>query len=149
MKITLANFVLADHDVTSTPTGLEGSTVKTTSVEDFQIEEQREMQVAHFFRGKQVTPYDRGNKQTTIRFTVWREHKTLRHSEVFALEHAKKVPGSGLLKIMSRIANGVSTDRWFEATVCAVTRSGYLGVSTFHSYELIGGEVLDKNPKKA
>ena len=146
VKVTIANFVLADHDITTTYNSLDGAQVKTTAVNNFRISQQRSDQVAEYFRGASVQVFDRGNKRTSVTFEVARLHPTLRASEVYVLEHATKIPNRGLVILESKTPNGPVTRRYLNNAECEVVDASYEGVSTFHSYQILGGEILTKAP---
>lgn len=147
MKVLIGTFTLAQHDVTTTRDGLNATTVRTTAVSNFRIQSARVAQVAEFVRAAQVQTFDRGNRKTTITFNVSREHTTIRNCEAFLLAHIGQVPNKGLITLQAKETSGAVTERYLKDALCEVVDASYDGVTSFHSYQLIGGDILTEKPK--
>lgn len=134
MRITVGNpeFVLSDHN--------------STAPADLRIVERRLTQVTEFVRAVDISTFDRKNKQTTITFSVTRQHASIRGAGVYMLEHATKLPNRGLVTIEARDTNGSLTRRYLKNAMISSVESRQLGVSTFHSYEIVGGQMLTTKP---
>lgn len=132
MRVTIGTFVLADHD--------------KTSVSNFRINGSRLVQVAELVRAETVQVFGRGNRKTTVTFDVSREHADVRTSETFILGHATNVPESGLITFEAISASGALTRRYLNAAVCSVVDCSYAGVTTVHTYQIIGGKMLLQKP---
>jgi len=147
MKVTIGTFTLAEHDFTSTPAGHQATTLKSTAVSDFRINREVAGQIAEFVRAAQVKTFDRKNRKTSISFSVAREHTTIRNCEAWILEHSTKLPNSGLVTLQAKSDSGASSERYLQDAVLVVAESHYEGASSFHTYQIIGGDILTEKPK--
>ncbi len=132
MRITIDNFVLADH-------GRE-------SVNDFRINGHRAVQESQFLRGPQIEVFARGNRKTAISFKVKRLHPSGQRAEKYILEHDVLVPEQGLVTLTARDENGAEVSRWLANACIETTESNYTGASTEHSYNITGGKLLTATP---
>lgn len=132
MKITIGNFTLADHGPL-TPSGLK-------------INGQRVAQVVEFPRAEEVEVFNRGNASNTYSFSVTRKHATPADAEAYILEHETDCPVQDLVTFEIKKANGQVTLRYVRNGMLQTLERGYHGCSTFHSYQIIGGQMLVKKP---
>lgn len=129
MKVSIGNFVLADG-VTSFVSGYNED-VQTTIQEDKPI------------RADATKYRDRGNKSTSISFSVTRLHGSLRAAFAFLLSHGAEAPGQGLIAFEATDGGG-RTVRYLVNGVLAQVGSSFTGATTFHRYQIRGGVVSQK-----
>jgi hypothetical protein len=114
-----------------------------TSVGSFRINGSRVLQISEFLRANHVRIRDRKNLRLTISFSVTRKHATVDECEAYVLTHAENVPGSGLVKFTTRSG---SLSRFLDASAIQTVDSSYDGLTSRHSYQMIGGEMLTEKP---
>lgn len=112
-------------------------------VANFKITSTRQVQVDPLIRADFARIRDRQNRTTTVTFEVNRLFDTVADAENFVLIHGDRVPTSGLVAFESE--DGTIT-RWMEAAVIQTVDSSFSGVSTKHSYQMTGGEILSAKP---
>jgi hypothetical protein len=135
VKIAIDNYILADginSRVLTSPSGL------TISGSDIQ------QQVA-LLRDTAQHVIGRGNRSTSITFTVTRQHADLLASERFMLEHERDCPRNGLITLTVRGAGGFEISLYM-ADASLVPQSTYLGITTQHQYQIQGGELVSVRP---
>ena len=96
-------------------------------------------QVATGLRWVDVEVYDRGNEETTIEFTVVRQHESTSDAEFFISERKAKL--RGLWKFYMQSEAGKYGVRWLKnATVKPITLT-YSGQQTTIRYRAHGGRI--------
>ena len=86
----------------------------------------------------------RGNKKTTLTFTVDRTHESAEDAADFCVRHETQFPVQGLFTYR--------TDRgelYLPGAVASVTQYSFRGASTTHAYRVVGGSFLTKLPTSA
>jgi len=132
MKVKIDNYSLASGN-------LEG-------VSNFRINGQRQAQIGQFLRAEDVKVFNRKNLQTNVSFTVTRLHESLMIAEIFILQHDRDVPAQGLVTFIAGDEGGKQIERYLNAAMIQVSERSFIGVSTMHSYTIIGGELLIQRP---
>ena len=98
----------------------------------------RDLQEAPLFRASGVTPIDRKNEKTVVTFQRTRLHASIAAAEQFILEHADAIPRSGKVEFIS---DNSAVTRFLEPAAISVVESSYLGVTTVHRYQIVGGQM--------
>jgi hypothetical protein len=128
MKVKIGTFFLSNGD--------------DESPQNLSVEERRKSNTADGLRWKQVKLFDRGNRQTTISFKVSRLHDTIAAAESYVLLHGLNVPAQGVAEFVL----SDNSSLFLDAAECEVTASEHIGVTTNHSYTLIGGQIQTQRP---
>lgn len=103
----------------------------------------RAVQVDEFVRGDYPQFRDRGNKATTISFSVTRMHNSYGEAEIFCLEHENELPIVDDLSITGVKSNGGTIRRIAKKAALQNVRSQHrAGVTTVHSYQFLVGELV-------
>ena len=110
------------------------------------INGRRQVQIAQFLRAGASKVWNRKNTVTTISFSVVREHATTRAAEGYMLQHEADIPASGVVTFVCPDKNGAEDFFYFDAGILDTTEAAQIGVSTEHSYTLIGGRVITTKP---
>ena len=108
----------------------------------------RLVQTVAGLRAEDIRHFDRGNRETVISFSTYREHKNVEDAHAFALIHETEAPTQGLLVLTANFGSKV-VKRWVENAVLPKVLSTVVGIVTFHSYEIRGGGVLSTEPTPA
>lgn len=128
------------------PVKLTGELGKGSNSSGMSINGARLVDVEQLPRAEYVSIFDRNNKQTTILFNCCRIHTTRLAALKFAMLHNQEIPVTGLVQIEFTDAEG-SFSCWFNpGAVDQVDVTRLQGVSTWHTYRIIGGEPLANNP---
>jgi hypothetical protein len=106
---------------------------------DLTLETEGLVQVATALRASHGAPLDRGNRTTTLRFTVSRRHPSLAAASEFLLRHS-----SGLVSLEGTLTlldeEGAEPDSFhLSHAVLRRVRGTQEGTTTAHAYEVIGG----------
>jgi hypothetical protein len=111
-------------------------------------DEQSAIEIVEKMDAEEVSIYDRGNVQTTLTFTVGREHAKLTDAEHYRTMLRKTVPRVGvLLTKITRNYDG-SEKRWYLRTpAIRIRRPSGIGVYTYADFTITGGQFLDVKPK--
>lgn len=122
-------FELADHGYTS-PDNLRinGETMADT---------------AEYLRAAAVEVFDRGNRRTSISFSVTRTHASLEAAELFILKHETTLPRRGLIEFEAHQGRGRA---WLYDAVLTQASCSHKGVTSVHDYAILGGAVSSVNP---
>jgi hypothetical protein len=99
------------------------------------IEASRTVQVVKPIEAAGVSALGRANKQTTVSFSVLREHANYSAAELYVATHESSLPDNGTLSIRPETA-GESVYEDAALQGCRVT---YLGVTTTATYSFIAG----------
>ena len=111
-------------------------------IHNLSLREQRHFHVATFIHSPQVHVYDHGNTQTTLSFSVTRQHGSPQNAKDFLLSHNATLQG---LKGHAQIIEKESTHYLHNAIITQI--EGLLkDVSTTHTYTLIGGLFSEEAP---
>ena len=110
------------------------------------INGRRQIQIAQFLRAAVGKPLNRKNTITTISFSVVREHASARVAEGYMLQHEAEIPEDGIVTFFCPDENEAEDIFFFDAGVLDTTEASQIGVSTEHSYTLIGGRVTTVKP---
>ena len=121
-----------------TPTPVDLATTGRDAAQDFRVNGSRIVQEAPLFRASGVTPIDRKNEKTVVTFTRTRLHSSIAAAEQFILEHADAIPRSGKVEFIS---DNSAVTRFLEPAAISVVESSYLGVTTVHRYQIVGGQM--------
>jgi hypothetical protein len=105
------------------------------------IDGQRAIQVDEFIRGEWPSFKGRGQRVTTISFSVERQHRSYGEAEIFCLTHEEDLPEVGDLIIRGRTESGAPIQRLIKNAALPVVRSTHKGVSSLHSYQFMCGEI--------
>lgn len=132
MRIRIADFLLAG-DSELAPDSLT-------------IDAERQVQIVQRLRALASKPIARANTLTTISFTVTREHDHVRAAETYLLKHEADIPATGQVTFECEGDDGVESRFAFDAAELKTTSARQIGVSTLHSYTLIGGRIEDLAP---
>lgn len=111
-------------------------------IHNLSLREQRHFHVATFIHSPQVHVYDHGNTQTTLSFSVTRQHGSPQNAKDFLLSHNTTLQG---LQGHAQIIENESTHYLHNAIITQI--EGLLkDVSTTHTYTLIGGLFSEEAP---
>ena len=86
----------------------------------------------------------RGNKKTTLTFTVERTHPSAEDAADFCVRHEAQFPLQGLFTYR--------TDRgelYLPGAVAVVTQYAFRGATTTHAYRVVGGGFATRLPSSA
>lgn len=135
MKVTLDGSVIAD-----------GCDRDAGIVSQFRAAGAGLVQFEAFLRGDHVSVFDRGNKQLTVSFTVSKIHADEGAAMLHAINHPASLPAAGAA-IFELHGLGAVDGGTKHFTTCAIQATGnYMGCTTFVSYVLTGGELIDGAP---
>lgn len=98
----------------------------------------REIQKMLRLRAGAVKTVDRGNHETSIRFDLTRRHCSEEDAAMHVLEHASALEGCRGVVLFTHEGEGKTTLRLSDACVKRI-ESEVSGITTRHSYELVGG----------
>lgn len=117
---------------------LVAGVAETALMEDLKINHQRVVQVGEFLRALTAQPFARGNRKTTMSWSITREHADFRAAEQFLLSHSAEIPASGTLMLIAE-GSGQKTYKLSNAEL-QTHESKRIGVTTLHTYTFIGGD---------
>ena len=117
------------------------------SPDSLRINAKRSVQIGQCIRAEAARPFNRKNTQTTVSFSVTRSHADMMAAHVYMLWHEVSIPGSGNVRFTGYNQNGAETVFYFTAGSLDTTDASHTGLTTFHSYTLIGGRLTDKEPE--
>jgi hypothetical protein len=136
MLVSIATFQLCD--------GTRSGGVGVTRLR-FRVS--RKIQVAQIFRGDEVETFDRGNRETTVTFEIFRTFLTQEAADVYVLQHEDTVPSAGLVTFTAFQPNGQKVVRYLAGGVVQTHELlEQLGVTTRHHYTIIGGTIQQAIP---
>jgi hypothetical protein len=136
MLVSIGTFQLCDG---TRPGGVGVTRLK------FRVE--RKIQVAEIFRAEEVETFDRGNRETTVRFEVSRTFATQEAADVYVLQHEETVPSSGVVTFTAFQPNGQMVVRYLaDGKVQTHELIEQIGVTTRHQYVIIGGTIQTSEP---
>lgn len=111
-------------------------------IHNLSLREKRHFHVATFIHSPQVHAYDHGNTQTTLSFSVTRQHGSVQNAKDFLLSHNATLQG---LQGHAQIIENESVHYLHNAIITQVDGS-LEDVSTTHTYTLIGGIFSEEPP---
>jgi hypothetical protein len=110
------------------------------------INGRRSSQIAQILRAAAAKVWNRQNTVTTISFSVVREHDTTRAAEEYMLQHEVNIPSGGIVTFFCTDEHGAESVFYFDAGALDTTEAAQIGVSTEHSYTLLGGRITNVKP---
>ena len=116
------------------------------SPDSLRINCRRVIQVAQHLRAEAARPFNRRNTQTTVSFSVTRSHTDVLAAQSYMLWHEVAIPSSGIVRFTAYNPAGAETVFFFTAGSLETSDASHIGLSTMHSYTLIGGRITDKEP---
>ncbi len=132
MKIKIGDFWLAEAG--------------ELSPDELVINARRVVQIAEYLRASAAKPIPRKNTVTTISFSVSRTHTSVRIAEGYMLQHEVNIPDDGILTFISQDPGAGESTYYFDYAAIEATQGRQIGVSTFHSYTIIGGRITTTKP---
>lgn len=132
MRITVGNFVLC------------GGERASERLEAFALDGQRLLQEEELVGAAEEGCFDRGNSRRAISFRVTREHDTFLDSEDYALEHDEGIPDGD--QVVEYQAEGSTRRSLFQRGHVERHRVEVTGVTTFHTYTIVGGKLSRTRP---
>ncbi len=137
MKILLqpaagAAFVLAGDTRVESPEGIE-------------VDGQRMVEIQQCAGADNSKPAARGNRQRAIAFKVTRKFESEIEAEIFFLKHEAEIPEDGTLEMRSG-GEDAEQSIWFLDAVLTGAKSRHVGVSVFHEYSLVAGQLSATQP---
>jgi hypothetical protein len=125
------------------PLAGEGGVSERThsSVADFQLTPESEVQVAAFVRGAYAKPIDRGNLLNVVSFTTTRQFATPAAAELWCLDYHGSFPSSGTLYFDAVAPNGTVSRRTMENAVVDPPRRRCIGATALVDYTVRGGSI--------
>lgn len=116
-----------------------------TSPADLRINGELVAETAEYLRATVVDVFNRGNRRTSVTFSVTREHASVEAAQLYLLRHEVNVPRSGLVTFEAEQARG---SLWMYDAVLNTVSSSHVGATTLHSYSILGGEISNINPNQ-
>lgn len=105
------------------------------------VTSKRLVQQAAFLRASEMKTFDRGNHQTCVRFELVRRHASQEVASEYSLLHASQLEGCrGTARFVHEHPSGETTITLHHASISRVD-SEVKGLTTRHSYELVGGKL--------
>ena len=132
MKIKIADFWLAEAG--------------ELAPDELIVNARRIVQVAQFLRSSAAKPIPRKNTITTISFSVTRTHTSVRAAGGYMLQHEVDIPDEGVITFISQDQGGGESNYYFDNAAVETTQAKRIGVTTFHSYTIIGGRITTVKP---
>ena len=86
----------------------------------------------------------RGNKKTTLTFTVKRTHGSAEDAADFCVRHDTAFPAQGLF-----IYHTDRGELYLPGAVASVSQYSFRGATTTHAYRVVGGSFLTQLPSSA
>ncbi|HSI83908.1 MAG: hypothetical protein ACAI35_04370 [Candidatus Methylacidiphilales bacterium] len=136
MVIKVNNFTLADGVNMQLLTGPSGLQINGVDMS----------QQVPTLRASSMRFLNRGNRLTTVSFTVMRKHADLLAAERWMLEHERDLPRDGVITLTAKHPTNGYEISLFMAEAMVMPQSTYLGISTRHSYTITGGELVSTKP---
>lgn len=136
MKITITPHALGAKPVTLAGTGAE-------SVSGLVVANQRATQLMEYLRADERDVVARGNRGTTLSFSVTRQHAGIREAETFVVTHGAELPPEGLLTVTAAGSNGATAELYMDA-VLESEEGRHIGCTTIFNYRLLGRGRLSK-----
>ncbi len=91
-----------------------------------------------------VVFFPRGNRKSTVTFTINRTHASAEAAADFLIRHESQFPVQGLFTYKTDVG-----ELYLAAAVADVTSYTFLGASTTHAYRVVGGAWLTTLPQTA
>jgi len=117
-----------------------GSDSRDSAISGLQIGGQPLIEVVAFPRAAGVITFDRGNRASTVGFTVSRRFRTVSERELFPAQHLLELPSKAVLKIASTAGfTGSSALYLHQAIISALPRfHDAHGIGWFIDYAFVG-----------
>lgn len=111
------------------------------------IVETRAVQAVDYVRADYGAQFGRANFRHEIAFRVTRLHTSLQASLEFILDHPQTIPETGMLSFLFNDRGSSGVGRWIrDAVLIRVECVALVGLTSIWAYQLVGGQVLKKNP---
>jgi hypothetical protein len=110
------------------------------------VREQRNLQVAEFFRSNTVGVFDRLNRRVTLTFEVSRIFNTVDAAQTFLLRHSQLMPTSGLVTVVAEGDGGGYPLFYLPSADISVVEGGHTGVNTRHQYQITAPNIQTTAP---
>lgn len=136
MKVQMGKFWLAEE-------GAEGT-------DQFRVSSEQIVQVAPLLRATYVKAWDRGNWQHRISFRVHRVHDSILEAEEYICRHTAALVADavgGLVCIYAYTPGSNEVTYYLHDGKLSGHEAYAVGVSTFHTYTLIGGQFSTTEPE--
>lgn len=108
--------------------------------ENFRIQSLKEIQIASFLRAKAVKIFDRGNVQIIITFKVARQHESTKTALTHLIKHTE-VATDAHGKAFFDLEDSQRTAFYLQNATIRNLSSYIDGITSHHSYEIIGSEI--------
>ena len=117
--------------------------IPTEGPGELRIKPKSSVQVSPALGAAGITQFDRGNRQHTITFQVTRQHDTPDDAAFFHVDHIEDVQAVGVALLAYITAAGT---KYFLSAFAEIVDSWVDGNRTFHSYQIVAGEIVDNLP---
>lgn len=121
------------------------STGRLQGVSGWQLDGERDVQVIKGIRAVEVTPVDRQNTATSLKFTVTRDHDTIEAAELFAMTHELELANKGVLVMTASAGQANQAVVYLKAQLKNVSVK-YEGMLSMTTYTFMGGKTATKRP---
>ncbi len=118
--------------------------VPEESVQDLRGTPQSQVQESTPIGSENAVFYPRGNKKTTLTFTIERAHESAEEAADFCVRHEAQFPVQGLFTYHTD-----SGELYLPGAVAVVTQYSFRGATTTHAYRVAGGGFLTKFSQSA
>lgn len=108
---------------------------------DLRVTSRPIVQIAQGLRWDAIKTFDRRNTQTEITFTITKTHATTMAAEKFALEYRSQIPRRGNVTMTMAVGQSLGSVRQLLDASIDMQTTAIIGVTTFHQFTIIGGEV--------
>lgn len=112
-----------------------------SSVSDYRIEPQIEVQDSKRVRASEAKVHDRGNLKNTLTFGTTRKFETASEAEQFSNDYDTTAPRTGTLVLESVLPVGGVVRRYLPNAVVLPPRRQVIGCSVLLSYTAVGGAI--------
>ena len=99
------------------------------------------VQEAQFLRAQKIKMFARGNRKTTVSFTVKRLHDSIQAAQVFMIQHYNLLPSEGTLRLKMISDSGGAQNLTMEDSVLGAVLYWHVGKTTFFRYSIEGGKI--------
>jgi hypothetical protein len=136
MLVSIGNFQLCD-----------GTREGGVGVTNLRFSVARAIQTASFFRGSEISTYDRGNRSTSVSCEIVRTFASQQKADVYILEHEDTVPSTGVVTFTAFKSNGQKVVRYLASgKIQSHQLVEQIGVTTRHQYAIVGGGITQAQP---
>lgn len=132
MKISIENIILANGNNTC------------EEPRELRIQGSKELQISPLLRSRSVMIYDRGNTKVTITFRVSRQHSNADEALINTMTHTGTVTSIHGNATFELEDDAKTIFHLTNASVRLVS-SQIIGVTSSHTYEIVGSSILNNN----